>query len=126
MGLEIPNTANLTAAKRVESDSFPTEQTGRSQERPMETENGASMLVLADFTLGDFLVGLIAFFFLFLAIWMFIAVFADIFTRPDLSGGAKAGWVLLIFILPVIGILIYLIARPPEGEVAARGILRRE
>jgi hypothetical protein len=39
-------------------------------------------------------------------------VFADIFRRKDLSGGAKAGWVLLIFILPFFGILIYLIARP--------------
>jgi Phospholipase_D-nuclease N-terminal len=84
------------------------------------------MLLLADFTLGDLLVAMVAFFFLILAIWLFIAIFADIFTRPDLSGWAKAGWVLLIFILPVIGILIYLIARPPEAEVAARGILRRE
>ena len=83
------------------------------------------MLLLADFTLGNLLVAMIAFFFLFLCIWLFIAVFADIFTRPDLSGWGKAGWVLLIFILPVIGILIYLIARPPEEEVAARGILRR-
>jgi Phospholipase_D-nuclease N-terminal len=84
------------------------------------------MLLLADFTLGDLLVSMIALFFLILAVWLFIAVFADIFTRPDLSGSGKAGWVLLIFILPVIGVLIYLIARPPEVEVAARGILRRE
>jgi uncharacterized membrane protein len=72
------------------------------------------MLLLADFTLGDLLVSMIAFFFLFLAIWMFIAVFADIFSRRDLSGWGKAGWVLLIFILPLVGILIYLIARPSE------------
>ena len=52
------------------------------------------------------------FFFWFMLIWMFIMVFADIFRRQDLSGGAKAGWVLLIFILPFFGILIYLIARP--------------
>ena len=84
------------------------------------------MLLLADFTLGDLLVSMIALFFLILAIWLFIAIFADIFTRPDISGWAKAGWVLLIFILPVIGILIYLIARPPESEVATRGILRRD
>jgi hypothetical protein len=83
------------------------------------------MLLLADVTLGDLLVAMIAFFFLFLAIWMFIAVFADIFTRPDLSGWGKAGWVLLIFIIPLIGILIYLIARPPEVEVEARGMFRR-
>ena len=84
------------------------------------------MFVLADFSLGDLLLGILAFFFAIIAIWLFIAIFADIFTRPDLSGWGKAGWVLLIFILPVIGILIYLIARPPETEVAARGILRRD
>ena len=72
------------------------------------------MLLLAEITLGDLLVAMIAFFFLFLAIWMFIAVFADIFSRRDLSGWGKAGWVLLIFIIPLIGVLIYLIARPPE------------
>jgi hypothetical protein len=45
-------------------------------------------------------------------IWMFIGVFADIFRRDDLSGWGKAGWLLLIFIIPLLGILIYLIARP--------------
>ena len=49
-------------------------------------------------------------------IWMFIAVFADLFRRDDLSGGAKAGWILLIFILPLFGILIYVIARPTMTE----------
>ena len=34
--------------------------------------------------------------------------------RQDLSGWGKAGWVLLIFILPLFGILVYLIARPSE------------
>ena len=72
------------------------------------------MLLLADFTLGNLLVAMIAFFFLFLAVWMFIAVFADIFSRRDLSGWGKAGWTLLIFIIPLFGILIYLIARPAE------------
>jgi hypothetical protein len=36
-----------------------------------------------------------------------------------------AAWVLLIFVFPVFGILIYLIARPSQAEVAARGILGR-
>jgi predicted membrane channel-forming protein YqfA (hemolysin III family) len=53
-----------------------------------------------------------AFLFWFMLIWMFIAVFADIIRRKDLSGGGKAGWIVLIFILPLIGILIYVIARP--------------
>jgi len=43
-------------------------------------------------------------------------VFADLFRRNDLSGWAKAGWLLLIFILPFFGILIYLIARPKMTE----------
>ena len=34
----------------------------------------------------------------------------NIFSRPDLSGWAKAGWVVLIIVLPFIGVLIYLIA----------------
>lgn len=62
--------------------------------------------------LGDVLWSMLAFFFLFMAIWIFIAVFADIFRRNDISGWGKAGWVILIFIVPFLGALIYLIARP--------------
>ena len=65
-----------------------------------------------EWTFGSVLWAMIVFFFWFMLIWMFIGVFADIFRRNDLSGGAKAGWLLLIFILPLLGILIYLIARP--------------
>jgi predicted membrane channel-forming protein YqfA (hemolysin III family) len=63
-------------------------------------------------TFGDILWTMIAFFFWFMLIWMFIAVFADIFRRTDLSGGWKAIWILVIFVLPLLGILIYLISRP--------------
>jgi len=55
---------------------------------------------------------MVVFFFWFMLIWIFIGVFADLFRRNDLSGWAKAGWLVLIFILPFLGILIYLIARP--------------
>jgi uncharacterized membrane protein len=65
-----------------------------------------------------------AFTFWVLVIWIFIALFADIFRRRDISGGAKAGWILLIFILPLIGSLIYVIARPNDLEVGADGRLR--
>ncbi len=69
-------------------------------------------MVLADFSFGDFLLGMIALFFLVMFFWVFIMVFADIFRRQDISGWGKAGWVLLIVVLPFIGCLIYLIARP--------------
>jgi len=68
--------------------------------------------MLGEYGFGDFLWTMLVFFFWFMLIWMFIMVFADILRRQDLSGGAKAGWILLIFILPLFGILIYLIARP--------------
>ncbi len=72
--------------------------------------------MLAEFDLGDLLWSMLAFFFWFMLIWMFIAVFADIFRRNDLSGGAKAGWIILIVVLPLLGILIYVIARPKMTE----------
>jgi hypothetical protein len=56
------------------------------------------------------------FFFWFLYIWMFIAVFSDIFRRRDLSGWAKAGWTLFVLVLPILGILIYMATRPKPTE----------
>src|SRR5689334_14021088 len=72
--------------------------------------------MLATTTLGDILWGMLVFFFWFMAIWIFITVFADIFHRRDLSGWGKTAWILLIFILPFIGALIYMIARPKMTE----------
>jgi hypothetical protein len=45
-------------------------------------------------------------------IWIFISIFADIFRRNDLSGGWKAIWIIVIFVIPFIGALIYIISRP--------------
>jgi cbb3-type cytochrome oxidase subunit 3 len=44
-------------------------------------------------------------------IWLLISVFMDIFRSHDLSGAAKAFWVLFVIILPFLGVLVYLIAR---------------
>jgi len=69
-------------------------------------------MLATEWTPGSVLWVMIEFFFIFLAIWIFIMVFADIFHRRDLSGWGKAGWVILIFIVPFLGAIIYLIARP--------------
>ena len=45
-----------------------------------------------------------------LFIYFAIVCFIDIFRRHDISGWGKAGWIILIVILPWIGVLIYLIA----------------
>jgi hypothetical protein len=82
--------------------------------------------MLADFDLGDLLWGMLVFFFWFMAIWVFIGVFADIFRRRDISGWGKAGWLLLIFVLPFIGVLIYLIARPAMTDQDREDMQRAE
>jgi len=43
--------------------------------------------------------------------WILITVFIDIFRSPDLSGGGKALWFLFVLLIPLIGVLVYLIAR---------------
>ena len=59
---------------------------------------------------------MLMFYLFFMVIWMFIQVFADIFRRENLTGWGKAGWIFLIFVLPFLGILIYMIARPKNTE----------
>ena len=44
-------------------------------------------------------------------IWILIMVFIDIFRSRDLSGWAKALWFLFVLFIPLIGVLVYLIAR---------------
>ncbi|HKE97643.1 MAG TPA: SHOCT domain-containing protein [Actinomycetes bacterium] len=70
-------------------------------------------MVVADWTFGTVLWSMLVFFFWFAFIWLFITVFADILRRHDLSGWAKTGWIVLIVLVPFLGALIYLIARPP-------------
>ena len=43
--------------------------------------------------------------------WVLIWVFIDIFRSRDLSGWAKALWFLFVLFIPLIGVLVYLIAR---------------
>ena len=50
-------------------------------------------------------------FFLMLALWLFVSIFADIFRRDDLSGLGKAGWIIFVIVLPFLGVFIYLITQ---------------
>lgn len=47
----------------------------------------------------------------FVWLWIAIGVFSDIFTSHDLSGWKKALWTVAIFLLPIFGVLLYLIVR---------------
>ena len=54
---------------------------------------------------------LLEFFLWVIWIWILIMVFIDIFRSHDLSGWAKALWFLFVLFIPLIGVLVYLIAR---------------
>ena len=60
-------------------------------------------------------------FFLFVIwIWILIAIFGDIFRSHDMGGWAKALWVIFVILLPLIGVLVYLIAR--GGKMQRRAL----
>lgn len=68
-------------------------------------------MVVADVGLGDLIWTTIWIFFLILFIWVFIMIVTDLFRDHTLSGWAKAAWVVGLIIFPLIGSLVYLIAR---------------
>jgi ABC-type multidrug transport system fused ATPase/permease subunit len=43
--------------------------------------------------------------------WVLITIFIDLFRSHDLSGWVKALWFIFILVFPLIGVLVYLIAR---------------
>lgn len=69
-------------------------------------------MVLAETTFLDVFWWMIVMFFWVMAIWLFIALLGDVMRRNDLSGAAKAGWIIFMIVLPFLGALIYIITRP--------------
>ena len=58
---------------------------------------------------GQVLWSILWFFLFFLWIVLVVTIFADLMRADDMSGWAKALWVLAIIILPILGVLLYLI-----------------
>ncbi len=78
--------------------------------RPADSEETA--VFAYDFPLLSLVVALF-FFFLFLS--LFFAViwcFVDNFRRNDHGGWAKAGWTVALLLIPLIGMVVYLVTRP--------------
>jgi Short C-terminal domain len=69
------------------------------------------MVLADDFGTGEVFLSMLWFFLFFIWIWILIMVFADLFRSHDLSGWAKALWVIFVIILPYLGVFVYLIAR---------------
>jgi hypothetical protein len=67
-------------------------------------------LVLAAYSFLDVMWTMLVFFAWVIWFWILITVFADLFRRHDISGWAKALWIIFVIVLPYVGVLIYLIA----------------
>ena len=66
--------------------------------------------MLFAYTFGQVMWSMFVFFVWILFFWLLFTVFADLFSRHDISGWAKTGWTILVIVLPFLGIFIYLIA----------------
>lgn len=60
----------------------------------------------------EFLLAGVFFFFWLMALWIFISCFMDVFRRDDLSGVMKVVWIFVLFLIPLLGCLIYILVRP--------------
>jgi uncharacterized membrane protein YcjF (UPF0283 family) len=67
--------------------------------------------MLAETSFGEVLLWTLSFFFLFMFLIVFFNIIVDLFRDHETSGAAKALWVVVLIVVPVLGSLIYLIAR---------------
>ena len=66
---------------------------------------------LADISFGEILLVALEIFFFVVWIWILITILTDLFRDHEISGWAKAAWVLFLVFIPFLTALIYLIAR---------------
>lgn len=64
-----------------------------------------------DFSFLDLFWSILIIYALFAYIMILFSIVADLFRDRSASGWAKAGWIVLFIALPLLGVLIYLIAR---------------
>ena len=63
------------------------------------------------FSFRNFLVDAFAIFIFVVWFWLLITVYMDLFRRHDISGWAKAIWVIGLVVFPYLGVLAYLITQ---------------
>jgi hypothetical protein len=69
------------------------------------------MRVLASITFGQVLLTVLEIALLATWIWVAVSVITDVYRSPDLSPAAKAGWIFVIVLIPLVGVMLYVIAR---------------
>jgi hypothetical protein len=89
----------------------------KRQERPPgerpEWRNGMStqMYLAYDYPLLSVFWSMLWFFLWIMWFILLFRIIVDIFRDDELSGWAKAGWLLFVILLPFLGVLVYVIAR---------------
>jgi hypothetical protein len=68
-------------------------------------------MVAADYPFLDLMWTMIVFFLWIAWFWLLFTVWADIFRRDDVSGWAKAGWLIFTVVLPFLGAFVYVITQ---------------
>lgn len=68
-------------------------------------------MIAADYPFFDVLWTMLIFFAWVIWFWLLITVFADIFRRHDIGGGAKTLWIIFTIVLPFLGVFIYLLTQ---------------
>jgi Phospholipase_D-nuclease N-terminal len=93
------------------------------------TVSEGDIMVVADVGVGQLIWTTLFLFMLAAIVWVFIVVVRDLFRNRELSGWAKAGWLVALILFPLLGSLAYIIVRGlwlGTGEdAAARAQLTR-
>ena len=82
------------------------------------------MTVATDYPFLDILGSMLFFFGFVIWFWLLITVFGDVFRRHDIGGFTKFVWSLFVILVPLLGVLVYMIV---EGkEMAQRNIAQAQ
>ena len=80
-----------------------------------------------NYPLLDIFLSVMYFFFWILWIMLLFWIIMDIFRSQDLGGWGKAGWLIFVILIPLLGVLVYLIARGKSmGERQAQDAEARD
>jgi hypothetical protein len=72
------------------------------------------VLFAADYPFLDIFWTMLIFFMWVIWIWILVTVLMDLFRRHDIGGWGKAGWTLLVVVLPFLGVFLYLVTQGKE------------
>jgi uncharacterized membrane protein YcjF (UPF0283 family) len=75
-----------------------------------ENEKGKGV-AMTNYPLLDIFLTMLWFFLWILWIFLVVRILMDVFASKDMNGWAKAGWAILIILLPLLGVLLYVIVR---------------